>query len=492
MALLDPFRPKWKHSDPKIRLAAVGSLEDEMLLFAIALHDGDGQVRNAAIAKLTSPGYLAVVAQEAPLDDEKAAAAEKLVHPEQLSELARIGVEKVRLAAVRKLSDPGLLAEIAEQDDSRDVCLAAINNPHLTDSAVFAGIIKAGSDKDITIAAFRRLSDPRVISEIAAHAEAPRVRMAAVENLADEAVLVRIARTDPDGDVRKAAFARLRGSLQSESRPWIDPVAVQALRDQGLLRDIACEAGDRKVRSAAVSGIMEPGLLVEVVKTAGSKTDGDVFPETRLSAVRKLDDETRLLDIIAHPWGGNLFSAAIGRSNAEVTAAAQRKIEILRKAPSPIVTAGPSWECPRCGALQPKSGLDVLWRAGEPIDRVSGAERCWNPDCRAEQAKADIYGGRYDVDCGRVSVVVFCIGAYESPSDAKAYCRHALGKRYEGSTMERHTIIGYQDDLDTGGALRVYRRDVNEGRLLDHGRLFDSFCGQGQDRRRIVTLVFVD
>lgn len=55
MALMDVFRPKWKHSDPDVRMAAVKGMtdQDEGVLELIAQNDPDGSVREAALERLS-------------------------------------------------------------------------------------------------------------------------------------------------------------------------------------------------------------------------------------------------------------------------------------------------------------------------------------------------------------------------------------------------------------------------------------------------------
>ena len=48
MSIFDWFKPKWKHSDPKIRLAAVKAITDQQVLAEVARKDADSYVRQAA------------------------------------------------------------------------------------------------------------------------------------------------------------------------------------------------------------------------------------------------------------------------------------------------------------------------------------------------------------------------------------------------------------------------------------------------------------
>ena len=53
MALSDLFKPKWKHSNPDVRKAALVNVIDSKILAEIAINDKDWSVRIAAIKKIT-------------------------------------------------------------------------------------------------------------------------------------------------------------------------------------------------------------------------------------------------------------------------------------------------------------------------------------------------------------------------------------------------------------------------------------------------------
>src|ERR1035441_4504840 len=106
MEFMDLFRPKWRHSEANVRLAAVRMLTDQNIL--------------------------AQVAKTADFDDVRIAAVEELNDESVLTEFA--GADRnwdVRLAAVRKLTDQGSLAIVAKFQSAVHVSLAAVNK--LTD-----------------------------------------------------------------------------------------------------------------------------------------------------------------------------------------------------------------------------------------------------------------------------------------------------------------------------------------------------------------------
>ena len=75
---MNVFRPKWKHSDWRVRLAAVQKLTDQPLLADIAKNAVEQIVRTTAALKLTDQAVLAEIAKNDFDPLVRAAAAERL------------------------------------------------------------------------------------------------------------------------------------------------------------------------------------------------------------------------------------------------------------------------------------------------------------------------------------------------------------------------------------------------------------------------------
>jgi hypothetical protein len=88
MSLFDQLRPKWKHSDPAIRVEAVRRLDDQAVLESIVETDPDEKVRVAAIHGLTSQTAIARFAQSAESATVRESAVDRL---EDRALLLRIG-----------------------------------------------------------------------------------------------------------------------------------------------------------------------------------------------------------------------------------------------------------------------------------------------------------------------------------------------------------------------------------------------------------------
>ena len=104
MALFDAFRPKWKHSDPDVRVAAAGELDDPMILRRMVIEDGHSFVRHRVFDILR----------------------EKYPDQEMYADLAKNSDdEEIRRKAIKKLLDESVLEEVAKNDQYRYVRDAA-------------------------------------------------------------------------------------------------------------------------------------------------------------------------------------------------------------------------------------------------------------------------------------------------------------------------------------------------------------------------------
>lgn len=129
MALLDLFRPRWKRTDPAVRLDAVARLTDRNILAAMASTDPDERVRAAAARILSDQARQAVlagVAKTAGDADARRVAIEKLTDQAVLVDIARTEKDAfLRQTAVFGLTDKAALAAIVANDEDADVRKAA-------------------------------------------------------------------------------------------------------------------------------------------------------------------------------------------------------------------------------------------------------------------------------------------------------------------------------------------------------------------------------
>jgi len=123
MGILDKLKPqpRWKHSDPAVRLEALRDLEDQPELRVLAQSDPDARVRRAAVARVAAPDVLGIVAASDADLETRDRATDRLVA--LASSLPRTNGSSngtasldVALAAIRELTDARRLSTIAKSE----------------------------------------------------------------------------------------------------------------------------------------------------------------------------------------------------------------------------------------------------------------------------------------------------------------------------------------------------------------------------------------
>ena len=211
MSFLDRFKPqpRWKHTDPAIRAAAVPEIPDDPehrgAIEELAMGDEDARVRSAAIARVVDVPLLA-----------------RLARWERDPDLRRQVTE--RLVAVAT----------APSDTDGDAALALEG---LDDPRHFSTIAKSSPHETIRTAALARVHDVKALGSIARHAADPQTALDAVARIADPAELLSVALKT---DHKEAALAAVERSVDISSPDARD--TLEALVGRARNRAVAKRA----------------------------------------------------------------------------------------------------------------------------------------------------------------------------------------------------------------------------------------------------------
>ena len=182
MGLFEFRKPKWRHKNPAVRLEWINSIDPQEIevLINLSREDQDREVRWAAINRLTDLAALDQLVDDADSDDLPVIVARKenllydhivncqdieecrdnldqVISTDLLAKLAVNGIEPaVRLAAVNKIEDQFLLAEIVKQNCGKKPAMAAMGK-----------IIDEGLLADLTVSAASKTSRRLAIDKIA-------------------------------------------------------------------------------------------------------------------------------------------------------------------------------------------------------------------------------------------------------------------------------------------------------------------------------------
>jgi hypothetical protein len=285
MALLDRFRrpPQWKSDDPLARIAGVEELplDQQDVLVAIAREDGDSRVRRAAVRKIIDPALVADVAQT----DRDESVREEAVSI--LRDLA-LGVfenttEAESLAALRLLQDVRDVMTVAESASLEAVWRAAI--ARLDDPKALATVARRASLPAARVEALQRLSDPAEIVAVALKSEHKDVAIAAVERITDRESLKAVsAKAAAKVAARRARV--LLESLDEKARPAEDvPSPEAAAAEAGRARQLdLCRQTEALGRISLGAKELAARILRAEASWAEVASSSDVELGTRFAA----------------------------------------------------------------------------------------------------------------------------------------------------------------------------------------------------------------
>jgi hypothetical protein len=226
MGILEKLRPipRWKHSDPLVRAAAVlevGS-DDVQTLAGLARDDSDARVRRAATGRLSGIPDLAEVAKTDPDEDVRGEAVRVLAGI--AAETADVDRARQVVTALLDLNRHRELVAIARDAANVDVRRFVVDG--LTDAKSLGAISRHAADGATRLAALVRVTSPDELVNVATKAEHTDVAVAALERIDDSEALAQIAQRARNKVAGRRARTKLR-LLQEQAAP---PPAIEAPR----------------------------------------------------------------------------------------------------------------------------------------------------------------------------------------------------------------------------------------------------------------------
>ena len=233
MGLFDGRRqemPEWQNSDPKIRRAAVATLDDPSILSHLAKSDADDEVRHRALEAL----------QAFALAD----------NPEKA------------LAALEAFSDESRLMVVARRAAHEEVARAAFGK--LRSPRALAGVARQGRHLELRVEAVALLAEPEELGNVALKAEEKEVALAALERIASMALengaheisVAEILGMVAERARNKAAARRARALLRGGEAGEAEGVEAKRPTDRRRQSEL-CEAMEALASVFRVQGLQE-------------------------------------------------------------------------------------------------------------------------------------------------------------------------------------------------------------------------------------------
>lgn len=279
MGILEKLRPqpRWKHTDPAVRAAAVYELgpEEGEALRTLAREDAEARVRRAAVTRLDDETVLAEIARTDPDED---------VRLEAVRSLAGLAAETEEVeratAAVRHLLALGRTREavaVARDAAHADVRAAVVDL--LDDPKSLAAVSRQARDAATRLRALARLADRDEILTVALKCEHTDAAVAALERIDSTEALSSIAQRARNKVAARRARTRLRQLEEAAQPPREDVSAVMSPEDRARAQALIARAE----AVVALASPEEASAALAQVRLAWAELQADADIETPLT-----------------------------------------------------------------------------------------------------------------------------------------------------------------------------------------------------------------
>jgi hypothetical protein len=344
MGILEKLRPapRWKHTDPTVRAAAVFELgpDEHDVLVQLARDDGDARVRKAAAGRLADVHELSDLARTDPDDD---------VRAEAIRTLAGIAAEAaapdalLAVSALSALERSKELVAIARDSGLPEVRQAAADA--VTDTRALGALCRQAVDGAVRLKALAGLTDADELLNVALKSEHTDVAVGALERLTDAEALAAVAQRARSKVAARRARARIRAIAEAaQPAPVVEAPKLSA--------EDAARAEDLLVRIDALVTVTDPaeaGAALSALRLSWAELHADV--ELGESLVQRFEAASEAV------------REAMAERERERTAAEERARTVAREQADRVAI---------CEALEGLAGPDAEDRAAELKVRWDG------------------------------------------------------------------------------------------------------------------------
>jgi len=315
MSFLDRFKPqpKWKHTDPAVRAAAVPEIPDDpehqAVIEELARADEDAGVRREAIERVTNVALLADLARSERDEDLRRELTERLV----AIATAPAGTDADASLALDGLEDPKQFSTIAKSSPHDTVRAAALGRVH--DVKALSSVARHALDPQTAADAVARVGDAAELLNIALKTDHKDAGIAALEKCVEAGT--------PNGADERATLENVSARAKNKSVSRRARAMVQAIDDAELARRQAFEQWRQRV-AAVVARVEAIAANPSAPDAAGQLAAAEAdWQDSALAGTFELDPDTagRFGALVE---AARVARAAFEREQEERRAAAER------------------------------------------------------------------------------------------------------------------------------------------------------------------------
>jgi hypothetical protein len=271
MGILERLRPtpRWKHTDPAVRVAAVYELgpDDGEALRTLAREDAEPRVRRAAASRLDDVPVLAEIARTDPDEDVRAEALRNLAGlATETDDPARATAIAEQLLALGRLKEVQVVVREGRHPAVRSAVVELV-----TDQKTLGNISRHAPDGPTRLRALRRVTDVEELVNVALKSEQTDAAVAAIERIDDVEALSGIAQRARNKVAARRARTKLR-QMQERAAPAPEAGVRLSAEDQARALDVL----QRADALVAVADPAEAVAALAAVRLAWAELQADV------------------------------------------------------------------------------------------------------------------------------------------------------------------------------------------------------------------------
>ncbi|HEY8231475.1 MAG TPA: DUF349 domain-containing protein [Vicinamibacteria bacterium] len=321
--LIERFRsrPEWQHPDPAVRAEAVLRLpaSDHELVLALAREDEDPHVRRAAVKRLSEVAVLAEIAGRDADAHVREEAAGRLVHI-ALNEHD----EAQARAAVAGLNDAKSLTLVAKGAALASLREAAVHA--LSDARALASVVREAEDSRTRLLALGRIEDGQTLLALAQNLEQKALAVAAVDRLSDPEALRQVAAKARVPAAARRARSRLETGEPAVPAAPLPPPPVDDEAEQRAYEEARAalerETAEAREREAAARAVQDEAERVKAEEALAASQKEHQLEQTQAETQAELRARARAeKDALAEKEKAHAEALAALASRAEALVA---------------------------------------------------------------------------------------------------------------------------------------------------------------------------
>jgi len=312
MGLFDKLKPKYKNSNPDVRIDGINELNDDKILFDMCLNDSVKSVRLSAFRKINSSEYWPLIVVQSNDEDIKKEAFDKITNSDDLYIVVTQSKDReIRKNAIKKISNMNILLKLKSEItdylkvniDNRIEELSIDEINRVTDENTLKGIVlNDNNNLNVRLTALKKITNDDILSTVYYNDSNTTIEKECLNRISNEDVLINLINHKYHIDFLRIVFNRIKlenkikllksfkFTIKDDDVKEFFKEQLDQITDENAINDIARNADNSTIRVLAIEKVTDQKTLIYIAKNA------EEF-HIRRDAIKKITDNAVLKDI---------------------------------------------------------------------------------------------------------------------------------------------------------------------------------------------------